>query len=107
MFLFSDKFNCPKFNIPNYVGTKKYSAEKIARSFEYFALLSLYRRHREDYELPSIPINTEKNYFQDCEWLEIRNSKLDDKHKSYFVIRRSLCKTEPLRIKVEVYLEKL
>lgn len=59
-------------NSLTYVGEKKYSAETIARAFEYFAVSrSLYRRLREDYELPSIStltkITSKVSSLQDCE----------------------------------------
>ena len=39
-----------------HVGDKKYKAETIIRAFEYFARSrTLYKRLREDYELPNIP----------------------------------------------------
>ena len=42
-----------------HVGEKKYTPEMIGRAFEYFAISrSLYRRLREDYELPSITMLT-------------------------------------------------
>ena len=58
-------------NSLTYVGGKKYSAETIARSFEYFAVSkSLYRSLREDYELPSIStlttITSKVSTLQDC-----------------------------------------
>ena len=42
-----------------HAGEKKYTPEMIGRAFEYFAISrSLYRRLREDYELPSITMLT-------------------------------------------------
>ena len=83
--VFLQEIDCMGWSL-THIGKKKYSAEIIARAFEYFATSrSLYQRLRDDYELPSVTtltrLTSKVSAMNDREFLGEIFSNIEDRQK--------------------------